>query len=189
MKTVKRFAKITAVLLLTLAASCQDHHFVSYDKMGPLPEPVPPSKQSKAAPSIQQASPYQTPAQTMQAAPKVQPGFTGLIASGVVELSPEAIGSAPPGWTLYIIARPVEGGAAVAAKRVDKPVFPVSFELTEQDLMIGQPTSGMKLSVEARYDADGDPITKGKDDFYGKADGELVVGAKNTLVRLKKQAG
>lgn len=189
MKTMKRFAKIAAVLSLTLAAACQDHHFVPYDQMGPLPEPAPSSKQGKAVPSGQPASPYQTPPQTTQAAPKIQPDFTGLIASGAVELSPEAVGSAPPGWTLYIIARPAGGGAAVAAKRVDKPAFPVNFELTERDLMIGQPKSGMKISVEARYDADGDPITKGKDDLYGKADGELAVGATNVLVRLKRQTG
>ena len=190
MKTVKKIAELTAVLLLTLAASCQDHHFVSYEKMGPLPLPAPPSKQAKAVPSPQPAPPYNSPSQAMMgAAPKVEPGFTGLIASGVVELSPESAGSAPPGWTLYIIVRPAGGGSAIAAKRVNKPAFPVSFELTERDIMMGQPKSGMKISVEARYDADGDPITKGKDDLYGKADGELVTGARSAVVRLKKQAG
>lgn len=185
---MKPIAKLTALLLLTLASACQDHHFVSYEKMGPLPAPDP-SKQGKVAvPSPQPAAPYKSPSQAMMgAAPKVEPGFTGLIASGVVELSPEAIGSAPPGWTLYIIVRPVGGGAPIAAKRVDKPAFPISFELTELDIMVGQPKTGMKISVEARYDADGDPITKEKTDLFGKADGENVIGVKNTKVSLKKQ--
>jgi hypothetical protein len=189
MKTMGSIAKLTAVLLLTLTTACQDHHFVSYDKMGPLPPPDP-SKQGKVAvPSPQPASPYNSPSQAMMgAAPKVEPGFTGLIAGGVVELSPEAVGSAPPGWTLYIIIRPAEGGPPIAAKRVDKPTFPISFELTERDIMMGQPKTGMKISVEARYDADGDPITKEKTDLFGKADGENVIGAKNTKVSLKKQA-
>jgi hypothetical protein len=186
---IKPIASLVAVMSLTLTAACQDHHFVSYDKMGPLPEPAPQSKQSKAVPSQQPGSPYKSPSQAMGAAPKVEPGFTGLIASGVVDVSPEVVGSAPPGWTLYIILRPAEGGSAIAAKRVDKPSFPVSFELTERDIMMGQPKSGMKISVEARYDEDGDPITKGKNDLYGKADGEIIVGAKNTLVHLKKKAG
>lgn len=190
MKTVKNVTTITAVLLLALTAACQDHHFVSYDKMGPLPEPAP-SKQGKVAvPSPQPASPYKSPSQGMMgAAPKAEEGFTGLIASGVVDVSPEAASSAIPGWTLYIIIRPAEGGSAIAAKRVDKPSFPVSFELTERDIMMGQPKSGMKISVEARYDADGDPMTKGKDDLFGKADGENIVGAKNAVVHLKKPVG
>jgi hypothetical protein len=208
MKMIKPIALLMAVLSLTLTAACQDHHFVSYDKMGPLPEPAP-SKQGKVAvPTPQPATPYSSPSQAMMgaapkvepaspdksqsqamtgAAPKVEPGFTGLIASGVVDLSPEAVGSAPPGWTLYIIIRPAEGGSAIAAKRVDKPSFPVSFELTERDIMMGQPKSGMKISVEARYDEDGDPITKGNNDLYGKADGEIIVGAKNALALLKKK--
>jgi len=187
---VKNIVSLVTVLSLTLAAACQDHHFVPYDKMGPLPEPAP-SKQGKVAvPSPQPASPYKSPSQAMMgAAPKAEPGFTGLIASGVVEFSPDAVGSAPPGWTLYIIIRPAEGGSAIAAKRVDKPSFPISFELTERDIMMGQPKSGMKISVEARYDEDGDPITKGKNDLYGKADGQVIVGAKNAVVRLKKPAG
>lgn len=187
MKMIKPVASLVVAMSLTLTAACQDHHFVSYDKMGPLPEPAPSSKQAKPA-TTPSESPYKSPAQAMQPAPKAEPGFIGLIASGVVDMAPEAAGSALPGWTLYIIARPAEGGPAIAAKRVDKPTFPISFEMTELDIMMGQPKSGMKISVEARYDADGDPITKGKDDFYGKADGEIVVGAKNTKVSLKKQA-
>lgn len=187
MKTMKPAAKLAAVFFVALATACQDHHFVPYDKMGPLPEPAPSSKQAKPV-TTPSAAPYNSPAKAMQSDPKAPPAFTGLIASGVVEVSPESAGSALPGWTLYIIARPVEGGAPIAAKRVDKPAFPVSFELTERDIMVGQPISGMKISLEARYDADGDPITKEKADLFGKADGEIVVGAKNTKVSLKKQA-
>lgn len=178
-------AKLAAVFLFALTAACQDHHFVSYDKMGPLPEPTPSSKEAKPV-TTPSATPYKSPMQ--QSDSKAPPAFTGLIASGVVEVSPESAGSALPGWTLYIIVRPAEGGAPIAAKRVDKPSFPISFELTERDIMVGQPISGMKISLEARYDADGDPITKEKTDLFGKADGEIVVGAKNTKVSLKKQA-
>ncbi|MBF0291647.1 MAG: hypothetical protein HQK86_05765 [Nitrospinae bacterium] len=185
MKRMKSIATLTVLALIALTAACQDHHFVSYDKMGPLPEPTPSSKEAKPV-TTPPATPYKSPMQ--QSDSKAPPAFTGLIASGVVEVSPESAGSALPGWTLYIIARPVGGGAPIAAKRVDKPAFPVTFELTEKDIMVGQPISGMKLSLEARYDADGDPITKEKSDLFGKMDKEIVVGEKNTKVSLKKQA-
>lgn len=186
MKMSSARSAILALALTAFSAACQDHHFVPYDKMPPLPEPGAPSKTGVASPPAQQ-SPYQTGAVQSQPAQSAQPEFTGLIASGSIVISPESSANLPTGWTLYIIVRPAGGGPAIAAKRVNKPSFPISFELTEQDIMLSQPKSGIKISIEARYDEDGDPISKGKNDYSGVAEGDFSIGSGNAIIRLKKQ--
>lgn len=87
---------------------------------------------------------------------------------------------------MYVIVRPKEGGPALAAKRFDKPVFPIKFELTEKDLMMGTPTAGMEISVEARYDSDGDPMTKKPEDWIGKAAQPAPIGFKGAIITLAR---
>ena len=59
-------------------------------------------------------------------------------------------------------------GPPIAAKRLP-PRFPVEFELSEADSMLGQPFPD-SLLIEARLDSDGDPTTRPPTDPKARAD-------------------
>lgn len=179
-------------VLLFLAAlfvsACQDHHFTPYDKMEPVEEPKPGGDRvidlTGGAPSAA-SSAKTTPYGDMASAPKST--FQGLIASGTVDVSPEFTDKLNPDWTLYVIARPAAGGPAIAAKRGNKVTFPYTFEMTEKDIMMGDPQAGMPITVEARFDSDGDPITKAPQDLFGKTQTPVDTGAKGVNVVMGAQ--
>ncbi|HEU4683726.1 MAG TPA: hypothetical protein VFS39_04420 [Nitrospira sp.] len=82
-------------------------------------------------------------------------GGDGVIA-GTVSIAPELAGQVRPTDVLFVIVRR-PGGAPrpVAAKRVDHPTFPQSFEITNADVMVqGAELRGM-VDVVARLDRDG----------------------------------
>ena len=60
---------------------------------------------------------------------------------------------------LYVIARNPMGGPPVAVKRMQAVTFPISFQLSSADSMMGQPLPD-KFRLEARLDSDGDAATK-----------------------------
>lgn len=60
---------------------------------------------------------------------------------------------------VFVIARNPAGGPPVAVKRVVATSFPLNVELTAADSMMGQPLPA-NFRLEARLDADGDPMTK-----------------------------
>jgi hypothetical protein len=85
---------------------------------------------------------------------------------------------------LFVIARPAAGGPPLAAKRLSVGPFPLPFEIGPADaMMVGRPLSG-DISLSARVDRDGDPLTRGPDDLSatlaapvqaGDSDVELVL--------------
>lgn len=80
---------------------------------------------------------------------------------------------------VFVIARNPAGGPPVAVKRVVATTFPFNVEITSADSMMGQslPSS---FRIEARLDADGDPLTKPPTDPAAMQDGV----APGTSVRL-----
>jgi Flp pilus assembly protein TadD len=60
---------------------------------------------------------------------------------------------------VFVIARNPAGGPPVAVKRVVATAFPLNVEITSADSMMGQ-TLPPSFRIEARLDADGDPLTK-----------------------------
>ena len=74
--------------------------------------------------------------------------------SGTVQLSPKL--SARPGDVLYLIAK--QGPATLAVRRIEKPAFPLDFELTGEDAMVsGVPFEG-RVDLVARLSRTGDAI-------------------------------
>ena len=73
--------------------------------------------------------------------------------------------------TIYVIVRPAGamGGPPVAVKRLPAQ-FPITFDLTSADSMMGQPLPP-KMRLEARLDADGDAATKNPNDPKAAQDG------------------
>jgi hypothetical protein len=75
-------------------------------------------------------------------------------------------------------------GPPIAAKRLPVSSFPVAFEIGEADAMMGQPFPDALL-VEARLDADGDPVTRPPTDPKARLD-DVKSGTTNVKLVLKR---
>ncbi len=76
--------------------------------------------------------------------------------AGRVTIAPELASKVQPTDVLFVIVRRPGGtGRPLAAKRIDRPQFPVSFEITSADMIQqGSELRGM-VDVTARLDKDG----------------------------------
>ena len=89
--------------------------------------------------------------------------------AGTVQLSPKL--AAGPGDVLYLIAK--KGATTLAVRRIEKPAFPLDFELTGADAMVsGVPFEG-PVDLVARLSRSGDAIPA-KGDLEGVAKGVAV---------------
>ena len=96
-------------------------------------------------------------------------GSAGQQLRGKVTIDPKLQGKLNKGATLFIIARSAGStkGPPLAVKKIDHPVFPLSYSLGPENVMIqGLPFSG-KVSVMARIDSDGNPTTREAGDLSG----------------------
>jgi cytochrome c-type biogenesis protein CcmH len=102
--------------------------------------------------------------------------------SGTLTIDPKLKTGVDPGATLFIIARPAgaAAGPPLAVKKIDKPVFPLSYSLSQENVMMqGTPFSG-KISITVRLDKDGNAMTRAAGDLTGDYKKNPVeVGAKN----------
>jgi hypothetical protein len=74
-------------------------------------------------------------------------------------------------------------GPPLAAKRLQASGFPMPFEIGSSDSMSGESLPD-DLLVEARIDADGDPMTRPRTDPYASAD-RVRSGASDVKLVLK----
>ncbi len=89
-----------------------------------------------------------------------------------------ADGVAPPQQgIIFVTARAagVSAGPPAAVKRLPLSRFPLSFDLSAADSMMGQPLPP-KIRLEARVDSDGDPLTRDPKDPAATVD-NVVVGS------------
>jgi cytochrome c-type biogenesis protein CcmH len=95
-----------------------------------------------------------------------------------IDLAAAAKAHISTGATLFVFARAdgVTSGPPIAAKRLPASEFPMTVELTSADSMMGQPLPA-KVRIEARLDADGNPLTKDANDPKAAADGVAVGSA------------
>jgi hypothetical protein len=204
------FKKALFVLAILLTAGCQDHHFLPIEKADHIKMPGSDSAGNKK--SFEDAGPgekevmsdaygekvYQKPksfedtgsrtlSQVMTGKNRL-PAASGLIASGKLVLEPAMEKRDFSGFTVYIIARRADQpGPPLAVSRITEPDFPLEFRLDEKNMMIpGFPSSGETLIIEARLDADGDPITKEPGDVYGFSAGPVKAGSDSVSVVMNK---
>jgi len=80
----------------------------------------------------------------------------GGIIAGRVSITPTLADRVSPTDVLFVIVRRPQGPPRpIAVKRIDGPRFPVTFEITNQDVMVqGSELTGM-VSIVARVDKDG----------------------------------
>ena len=106
---------------------------------------------------------------------------TGQQISGKINIDPKLKANADSQAVLFIIARPAGsgGGPPLAVKKIQQPVFPLSYTLGSENVMIqGMPFAG-KVTLSVRLDKDGNPITRQTGDLAGETKTPVDVGAKN----------
>lgn len=104
------------------------------------------------------------------------PPGAGAAIAGRIAL---AEGASPAGGgVLFVIARAPGGGPPLAVKRLPPGPFPLPFVLGPDDVMIpGRRFSG-PITLTARLDADGDPLTRADHDLVAELDGPVQPGAR-----------
>jgi tetratricopeptide (TPR) repeat protein len=95
--------------------------------------------------------------------------------SGQVEIAEGA--AAPSGGVLFLVARRPgqERGPPAATKKIPSPTFPLAFDLGPENVMMG---GGMpeEMMLSARWDEDGDPLSRGPSDREGRVEGLVAPG-------------
>ncbi|MPZ75287.1 MAG: tetratricopeptide repeat protein [Deltaproteobacteria bacterium] len=108
--------------------------------------------------------------------------ISGQSISGKITLDAKVKGQANTQATLFIIARPAGavGGPPLAVKKIDRAVFPLSYSISSENVMMqGTPFTG-KINLTVRLDKDGNPATRAPGDLVGDYKNNPVdVGAKN----------
>jgi cytochrome c-type biogenesis protein CcmH len=146
----------------------------------------------KVLAEMSQGGPQPTPAPngaTAATPPPVQ--NSGQQITGTISIDPKLKQAVHPQFTLFIIARSGEGGGGppLAVKKVDRPIFPLSYSLGAENVMMqGRPFSG-KVIIVARLDKDGNAATRDPGDLTGEYKKNPVeVGSKNIDIVLDQIA-
>lgn len=138
------------------------------------------------------ANPGGPAAPSAPVAPGANPGAAGTSSggtlSGKITLSPERKGDVTPNDVVYLIARriadnPTARGSLVAVKRFSANSFPIEFTLGPGDMMFKNGAFEGNLTLAARVDKDGDPMTRRKGDVFGTID-RVAVGSTGVEVKL-----
>lgn len=152
--------KVLAILPFFILVACNDHQ--------KPPEDVPLG--SRNAP----ATPPTTP--TTTTAPAAAPGVA--IVTGTITVADTLKDKVPASATLFIVGRPEGmGGPPAVVKRVAGVTFPYTFTLAEDDAMMKGAPVPEKLTISARYDQDGDAISRTPGDLMGAMKTAAAKGA------------
>jgi cytochrome c-type biogenesis protein CcmH len=130
-----------------------------------------------------------TPAQKTAVAPKT--ATPGQTISGKITVDAKLKEKIDKQAALFLIARPAGGAAAppLAVKKIDKPTFPLSYSLGQENVMMqGMPFAG-KINISARLDKDGNAMTREAGDLLGDYKKNPVeVGSQNVDIILDQLA-
>ena len=118
------------------------------------------------------------------------PSSTGKI-SGKITIDPKLGTNIDPNAALFIIARRAGGAAGppLAVRKIDKPTFPLSYSLGQENVMIqGTPFAG-KINISARLDKDGNAMTREAGNVLGDYRKNPVdIGSQNVDIVLDQLA-
>jgi cytochrome c-type biogenesis protein CcmH len=111
--------------------------------------------------------------------------------SGKITLDAKVKSTLDPNAALFIIARPASGAAGppLAVKKIDKPSFPLTYSLGQENVMMqGTPFAG-KINLTARLDKDGNAMTRETGNLLGEYGNNPVdVGSQNVDIVLDQIA-
>src|SRR5450432_802843 len=155
------------------------------------PAPVPPLDPGSAAQAPPQAPADPSP---LPAAPPPAPADPSATIAGEIIL-PAATAKRKPTGTLYLVARrlsdnPTARGTLIAVKKMRASAFPLPFSLSAADMPFQNGPFDGELTLTARIDQDGDPMTHQKGDVFGTLP-KVRVGSRDvklTLDQIQKEA-
>jgi Flp pilus assembly protein TadD len=136
---------------------------------------IPQSGKNPAQPAKQ---PVQ-PAKPAAPAPVTQTATSANQITGRITVDAKLKGNVDGRAVLFIIARPGGGGPPVAVKKIEHPVFPLSYSLGSESVMSQGATLTGKLTLSARLDKDGNPMTRDPGSLMGEHKTPVDVGSKN----------
>ena len=116
-----------------------------------------------------------------------EPKGQGVIA-GQVKITPALASRVSPTDVLFVIVRRPQGPPRpIAVKRIDQPRFPVSFEITNDDVMVeGSELKGM-VELVVRLDKDGRAGPPQPGDLEGRFDrNPTLVGGRDLEITINK---
>ncbi len=179
-----RIAIVVLVLPLSVAA-CSKSDDAS------KPSSVPPLGPNAAPAPLAPTPPPAAPAAPAEAAAPPAPGGT---ITGKIEMS-KAIAKAKPKGTLFLTARRISDnpnvrGSLVAVKKFPATTFPLEFSMSAADMPFQGSSFDGELTLTARIDQDGDPLSREKGDVHGTLP-KVQVGSKDvrlTIDQVQKEA-
>jgi hypothetical protein len=160
----------TLILLAAATSACNKNS----DDAG-KPAAVPPLDPAAAAPMLPPPAPAPAalpppPAATAPAEPAAAADPNATITGRMI--LPAAIAKTKPSGTLYLVARrisdnPTARGTLIAVKKMPATSFPLPFSLSAADMPFQNGPFDGDLTLTARIDQDGDPMTHQKGDVFG----------------------
>jgi hypothetical protein len=174
------------ILLASAAGACNKKG----DEAG-KPATVPPLDPGAAAQPMAAAPPAAAAQPPPAAAAPDDPNAT---ITGEIVL-PTATAKTKPSGTLYLVARrlsdnPTARGTLIAVKKMPATSFPMPFSLSAADMPFQNGPFDGDLTLTARIDKDGDPMTHQKGDVFGTLP-KVRVGSRDvklTLDQIQKEA-
>jgi cytochrome c-type biogenesis protein CcmH len=128
-----------------------------------------------------------------QKAPTVAPtaGSSAQTISGQITVDAKLKEKVDHRSALFLIARQAGGAAGppLAVKKIDRPTFPLSYSLGQENVMMqGRPFTG-KINISARLDKDGNAVTREAGNLLGEYKKNPVeVGSRNVDIILDQLA-
>lgn len=180
---------VTLILLASAAGACNKKG----DEAG-KPAAVPPLDPGAAAPPTAPAMAAPPPAAAPPAQAAAAPEDPNATITGEIVL-PAATAKTKPTGTLYLVARrlsdnPTARGTLIAVKKLPATSFPLPFSLSAADMPFQNGPFDGDLTLTARIDQDGDPMTHQKGDVFGTLP-KVRVGSRDVklaLDQIQKQA-
>jgi hypothetical protein len=171
---------LATLLLLAAASACTKRA----DEAG-KPSVVPPLDPVATAPAM--PMPATAPAAPTTAPAAAAPADPNATIAGEMIL-PAAIAKTKPTGTLYLVARrisdnPTARGTLIAVKKLPATSFPLPFSLSAADMPFQTGAFDGDLTLTARIDQDGDPMTHQKGDVFGTLP-KVHVGSRDVKLAL-----
>jgi cytochrome c-type biogenesis protein CcmH len=102
--------------------------------------------------------------------------------TGKITIDPKLKAGADSPAILFVIARPAGAakGPPLAVKKIDRPIFPVSYSLGPENVMMQGVSFTGSVAITVRLDKDGNPTTRQPGDLTGDyKKNPVAVGSKN----------